>query len=1362
MTTHMLKLALAPIVERRRHVRLLWMLAACWGAVALAAAAMIATGAHPVGPFTLAVIAAVAALVIWKRHVRWEPDYREIARIVETRHPELHALLLTAVEQQPHPKTGELHFLQKRVVQQAIEESRKHSWIDAVPRSRWAAVLALQFVMLFAMAFSLTRLGRSAHEHARALELAKHAVEVTPGDIAIERGSGLVVLAKFGKPVPSEATLVIQPKNEAEQRFALVKNLDDPVFGGGLPEVDAELSYRIEYAGKSTRDFRVSVFEHPRLERADATLAFPEYTRLPEKKIPDTRRISAVEGTKLGVEFQLNKPVKSARLIGKDKSEIPLAVDPQKPVATLRELTLKSGETYELKLEDADGRANKLPAQLVVDVRPNRRPELKFAAPKGDQDVSAIQEVSFKAEAWDDFGMPAYGLSYTVTGNPAQELVLGRDSKPDEKLVMEHVMKLEDLSVQQDQLVSWYLWGDDVGPDGKVRRTASDIFFAEVRPFEEIYRPGQGGESGQQQQQSAAGQTAERMAASQKQIIVATWNLKRAQDAAGFPPATEKYLRDEPVVRDGQADVLKKSKAAEEKIEDAKSKALMENATKAMQTALDRLNEAATTPEPLPAALDAEQAAYNALLKLAAHEFEVTRQQSSSGQQQSQQSRQAQLDQLEMKDEKDRYEAKREAQPQQNEQQREAVALFNRLKELAQRQNDINERMKELQTALQEAKTEKAKEELRRELKRLREEEQQLLADLDEARQKMEQSANASQFAEERKQLEETRGEAQKSAEAMEKGDPSQALASGTRAQRQLQQVRDDFRKKTAGEFNDAMREMRSEARQLAENQAELAERLARPDAAPRRTLDGSSGRELLEKQFGEQQKALGGLRDKMKDVSERAEGPEPLLSKELYDALRKNTQAGTDQMLERAGQLASRGYGQQAQKFEQKARGEIDELKTSVERAAESVLGNEAEALRTARAELDDLARQINREIAQADPSQAEPDARAADGKSGTDGSEGNDGRDASGAREAGTANSQDAQSANPGRAPVPGAGERVPQSRTSQGDRNENRLADSQQGSAGDRPGNPNDAADSREARAPGSVPAPGAGERAPRSRTSEGESNAEQPADSQQESQGDRPGETTGSARGTGARPGASPREQAREGENDRQPGEQSNPQSPGQRAGGQQPGQGQPAGAQQSGQQPGGQRQGQQPGEGQQPGQGQQASAQSGPSQADQPGTPTDRPGSSLRELAKSPRQRGGILIGASNNHGGGDRGGGAEMNEGPLRGDGFVQWSDRMRNVEEMLDQPAVRNEVARVREAAQAIRAEFKRHSVEPKWDVVKSKITAPLAELRDRLGEELARRESKDALVPIDRDPVPPKYSEHVRRYYEELGRSR
>ena len=109
--------------------------------------------------------------------------------------------------------------------------------------------------------------------------------------------------------------------------------------------------------------------------------------------------------------------------------------------------------------------------------------------------------------------------------------------------------------------------------------------------------------------------------------------------------------------------------------------------------------------------------------------------------------------------------------------------------------------------------------------------------------------------------------------------------------------------------------------------------------------------------------------------------------------------------------------------------------------------------------------------------------------------------------------------------------------------------------------------------------------------------------------------------------------------------------------------------------------------------------------------------------------------------------------------GPLTGEDFREWSDRMRDVEEMLSRPDQRSEVARVRDRARTMRAEFKRHGEEPKWDLVEQQITKPLTELRKRLSDELAKLRSDEALVPIDRDPVPNRFTELVRQYYENLG---
>src|SRR6185295_7709498 len=52
----------------------------------------------------------------------------------------------------------------------------------------------------------------------------------------------------------------------------------------------------------------------------------------------------------------------------------------------------------------------------------------------------------------------------------------------------------------------------------------------------------------------------------------------------------------------------------------------------------------------------------------------------------------------------------------------------------------------------------------------------------------------------------------------------------------------------------------------------------------------------------------------------------------------------------------------------EQRARQDINDLKQGVEKAAESVLGDDTEALKLARKQLEDLSRQVENEIAQND----------------------------------------------------------------------------------------------------------------------------------------------------------------------------------------------------------------------------------------------------------------------------------------------------------------------------------------------------------------------------------------------------------
>ena len=246
-----------------------------------------------------------------------------------------------------------------------------------------------------------------------------------------------------------------------------------------------------------------------------------------------------------------------------------------------------------------------------------------------------------------------------------------------------------------------------------------------------------------------------------------------------------------------------------------------------MERALEKLRGATNSPAQFQEALAAEQAAYQALLKLQEREYSVSRSQSRQRAQSGrQQQMQRQLDQLDLSREENRYETERQAQPPQSAERSEQLQVMNRLQELARRQQDLNERLKEMQTALQEARTEAEREEIRRQLKRLQEEQQELLADADEVRQRMDRPENQSRMSEQSRQMEQARNELQRAAEAAQQGQTSQALASGTRAQRQLQQMRDDMRRQNASEFEQELRQMRTDARELARQQEEIQKKM--------------------------------------------------------------------------------------------------------------------------------------------------------------------------------------------------------------------------------------------------------------------------------------------------------------------------------------------------------------------------------------------------------------------------------------------------------------------------------------------------------------------------------------------------------
>jgi len=1354
----LLQRQLLSVFRRRRQIQMSLLLALYWGTLALLGACLILGWGSTRSLLWLLISLTLglsgAALLLYRQRLQ-KPDYHALAQEIEIRHPELNGALITAVQQRPAPD-GKLHYLQQRVVEQAVLHGRVHSWAGDVSRWRIAAAHFAHFVTvcLFVGALlALTFTGRKNSVIARIWT--PDGVSVTPGDTSIERGERLVVVATFTGSVPANSDLVITSPADQPKRIPLVKSLSDPVYGGSIPEVTNDFIYHVEYSGKRTADFAVKVFELPRLERADADLIYPAYTGLAPKRIENTRRVTAVEGTKGKLALQLNKPVARAQLVSKDQPGVvlSLSVNSNAPVASLASLSFETTRTYSLQLVDAEGRTNKLPAQFVFDVLKNREPELKITSPRGDTRPSALEEISFAGTVWDDFGVQSYGLAYVQGGGEIKFVELGQATSANERRPFTHTLRLEDLGAKPDELISWFAWADDVGPDGNVRRTLGDMYFAEVRPFDELFRQGQGQGGGGEQSggggSEGGGSPQTKLTELQKQIINATWKLQRQQSRPASPAPKDKpkestaierpqgrqmaaasfgvvrnvfgqrasgnasgssaarprssfsrdsgtnktnsatqFADDLNVLRDAVAQGISQARAAQEQQSGGREAELWDSVIREMEKAGAALDKAAKSPSSLDEALAAEQAAFQALLKLQQREFQVSRNRSRSQQGGSSrdQQMQQQLDQLDLTNPENRYENERLAQAPQSAERREQLQVMNRLGELARRQQDVNERLKELQTALQAARTEQEREEIRRQLKRLEEEEQRMLADMDELQQRMNQPENQSRMSEERQQLEQARQEMQRSAESAQQGSTSQALASGTRAQRQLQEMRENMRKQNSSEFAEDLKQLRNEAREAELRQREIQKQMESSAGDGPKSLDDSKERQKSLEQLAQQAQRLTNLVERATQLSQQTEESEPLASRELYDTLRKFSQDDAnsirefqDQLIQsgllrtdlyrRLGQLAKedgakaveltsellrQGLLPQAQQAGDKAASAVSDLKRGIERAAEKVLGDDTEALRLAQQQLEQLTRQVEREIEQGQGAGATNTLAQASGE----GSQSS--TDAIGhSGEAATGNQG-------GREARPGEGERAT-----------NTLAQADNGAT------------------QSSTDASGRGR--------ETASTEQRRAETGNQNRSPRPGET-GSSQGESQDSESAQTQPGQNGEGD---------------------GQSQPTDSAQNGRGNG---------------EGREGRAQSG------------RNGN--RGVPRGLEQ----FLDANARGGDGSRNGRGAV----ITGEDFGPWSDGLREIEEMVDDTTQQNQLATVRERARLMRQEYNRTRQEPDWGSIRSQVLKPLVEVRNQIADELARRGSRENLVPIDRDPVPARYSESVRRYYEELGKEK
>ncbi len=443
----------------------------------------------------------------------------------------------------------------------------------------------------------------------------------------------------------------------------------------------------------------------------------------------------------------------------------------------------------------------------------------------------------------------------------------------------------------------------------------------------------------------------------QRRIAISLFRIKNA--ATNIKSETENL----DVVQLSQVEALEELQQLIPELEEAQSVQYATEAQRFMEGVDVGLSRAIDQPslEPLDLAWSDAQNAYDRLVKLSNDEFNVSRSQNpQQGSGRGASRNQAQINELDFRQEDSRYETASEAQSLTSPDEKKDLELISKLNELSRRQDDINDRLQEMQSELALAKSEEERERIQRELKRLEEEQRQMLADADEA---IRQAGNRQKTRDLREQLEQARENMREASEDLEEGEVSQALASGTRAQKTLEKSREQMRQSNSSQFSEALREARSRAEQLSESQKRLEIEIEDFAETSRSKLDDTADRDALAQEVEDQSRQLGNLLDQVKEIAEASENVEPGLFHDLYQILRDNNSSRYEERYEESSLYIRQGFIDEARRGQRGLSNSISELSESISEATESVLGNQAATMEFAQSEIESLKEQLETE---------------------------------------------------------------------------------------------------------------------------------------------------------------------------------------------------------------------------------------------------------------------------------------------------------------------------------------------------------------------------------------------------------------
>jgi hypothetical protein len=844
-----------------------------WTLGAATAAAMLLVGLLAVWlvareglPLVLAVIAAgavaITSLVFALLPLRQPPTDKQMARFIEEQAGGLDDVLVTAVEQGSAGSSP----MNELLVAHAITAARSLQFDtivspDTLKRALAGAALG-SLALVVSAGFFAPSAGRAADVVGAYLFPKRYVIEVTPGSVKVRAGQPLTVVARIPGIDGGLTPDITVGSGEAARSATMTPAATAGEFTITLNNIETSFPYLISLGSAQSALFQVAVIRPVRVARVDVRYEYPAGVGLPDQTEQDTGDIYAPAGTTAHLTITTDKAIKQGQLTLSDGTAVALAGNDKVLSAAIK--IVRDG-SYRIALNDLDDLASE-GTEYFIRTLNDRPPDVRILRPAGDKHVSPLEEVAIEARADDDYGVQSLELVVKTAGGKQTVVPLGQPVSGS-VATGAHTVFLEDLHVTPGDFVTYYARARDVGRGRRGTEARSDIFFLEVKPYEEEFTASESQAMGGSQAEQTG---LEELIAQQKDVMAATWKLdaraRRARDARSESDikavsAAQSGVRDkaEEIAADMAAAAFaqqRRRRTAQPGLSRVETEDPVTQAIRAMGQAVTELDRFSTTK-----ALPFEEAALGHLLKAQAEirRRQVAMQQAQGGG--SNGNRQSLdlstlFEQELRKRQQTNYETPSTSEARAEEAEKDQDPLAG-IRELARRQEALAQQQREL------AKNQAGltADEIKRQLERLTRDQNELRKQAEELAKQGQQGGQGGQGSPAESQQLRSASEAMRNAESdLRRQDPQQASASGEKASQQLRKLEAQMQGSRPEERRRAIGDLQMEARQLAEAERRLGNEANRTSA-------GGAGEDARRRLAAEQER----LADRTERLAESA-----------------------------------------------------------------------------------------------------------------------------------------------------------------------------------------------------------------------------------------------------------------------------------------------------------------------------------------------------------------------------------------------------------------------------------------------------------------------------------------------------------